>query len=160
MKLFKILLIIVFILLAVSTALYFIVKSVPDKNPPKPIFLAEVGKCDGSIDKRFCGKLLQRAFGIGSSMEPTMSDGDGTYNEYKVKAEVNDIVSFYCTKPDCYEGATHKGSMVKRLVKIRDDGAWWVEGDNKSTSFDSRHFGWLLPSDTADEWVVDPQSIK
>ncbi|MGK7946943.1 MAG: S26 family signal peptidase, partial [Microcystaceae cyanobacterium] len=35
--------------------------------------------------------------------------------------------------------------LIKRIVSIREDGACFLQGDNKAQSTDSRSFGWVQP---------------
>ncbi len=97
-------------------------------------------------------------FGSGSSMEPTLHDGDVSisYSSHH-SPKVGDIISFYC--PECdrknkistcdKDGCSeqNRSNLTKRLIRIDDKGCYWVEGDNKKHSWDSRNFGWLCPSD-------------
>lgn len=83
----------------------------------------------------------------GNSMYPTMKDGQ-IYNEYKAEPSEGDIVAFDCLKPEAKDG------YIKRLIEIREDGAWWVLGDNREHSYDSSEYGWILPSERSDVWVV------
>lgn len=34
-------------------------------------------------------------------------------------------------------------NLLKRIIKV-ENGSYWVEGDNKKDSYDSRRFGWVL----------------
>ena len=90
---------------------------------------------------------------IGNSMYPTLKDGK-TYTEYRINPKVDDIIDFVCSKPECYQGKSGSNHFVKRLIKIREDGAFWVLGDNREHSYDSSEYGWILPSEISDIWVI------
>lgn len=88
----------------------------------------------------------------GESMEPTFHNGDRLFSNFFDTPEINDVIIF-----DCLSKCTNDGNLItliKRLDKINDQGCYWVEGDNKNHSFDSRNYGWLCPSDIAFARVV------
>lgn len=93
--------------------------------------------------------------GVGSSMEPTIKDGQGIIIDMATEPRVGDIVAFGCIDACYYEGYYQKEQgFMKRLIKIREDGAWWVEGDNKENSWDSNDYGWILPHQRTNVGVV------
>jgi signal peptidase I len=100
---------------------------------------------------------LRVSSGEGASMQPTIKEGM-VLKQFKKQAKEGDIISFECTKTDCLldkYGRNHPGFIQKRLVKIREDGAYWVEGDNKNISYDSTEYGWILPSERKDVRVIE-----
>lgn len=84
---------------------------------------------------------LLRVVVSGSSMEPTLSDGDWLLCRFLASTEkvrAGDVV--VARRPDRPELL-----VVKRAVR-REPGGWWVEGDNAAASDDSRLFG-AVPDD-------------
>jgi hypothetical protein len=81
----------------------------------------------------------------GPSMYPTIVTGQPfELDHYKLPQE-GDIISFSCfNKCNREDFRTASGEMIltKRLTKINGD-CYWIEGDNKEESFDSRDFGWV-----------------
>lgn len=81
----------------------------------------------------------------GPSMYPTIITGQPfELDSFKLPKE-GDIISFSCfNKCNREDFKTANGEMIltKRLTKIQG-GCYWVEGDNKENSFDSRDFGWI-----------------
>lgn len=72
----------------------------------------------------------------GSSMEPTLSEGDWLLCRFLSstdRIEEGDVV--VARRPDRPELL-----VVKRVVR-REHGGWWLEGDNAAASDDSRVFG-------------------
>jgi signal peptidase I len=119
-----------------------------DKEVVKTVEVKEV------VKDRFAGAKIQKIQGVGNSMLPTLADGQ-IYYGYKIEPQEGDIIAFNSTK--YLEGVKQKdlgGGAVKRLIKTREDGAYWVLGDNRSISHDSGDFGWILPSEISDIWVV------
>lgn len=81
----------------------------------------------------------------GKSMEPTFYDGDTLVVNFFSTPRVDDIVVF-----DCFSKCNSTGKLevlTKRITRIDENGCYWVEGDNKDFSRDSRTFGNLCPSD-------------
>ena len=80
----------------------------------------------------------------GPCMDPTLKSGQPfELDSFKVPEE-GDIISFSCFKK-CIEGGTASNGekiLTKRLIKKEGD-CFWVEGDNKGNSYDSRTFGWI-----------------
>jgi len=70
---------------------------------------------------------------VGPSMEPYLRNGDVHLVALRARVKAGDAVLL--SHPDRPELLT-----VKRIVR-RDDDGWWVEGDNRDESTDSRHFG-------------------
>jgi nickel-type superoxide dismutase maturation protease len=84
---------------------------------------------------------LLRVVVSGSSMEPTLSDGDWLLCRFLSstdRLERGDVV--VARRPDRPELL-----VVKRVVRRERDG-WWLEGDNAEASDDSRLFG-VVPDD-------------
>jgi nickel-type superoxide dismutase maturation protease len=84
---------------------------------------------------------LLRVVVSGSSMEPTLSDGDWLLCRFLSstdRLEEGDVV--VARRPDRPELL-----VVKRVVRRERDG-WWLEGDNAEASDDSRLFG-VVPDD-------------
>jgi signal peptidase I len=81
--------------------------------------------------------------GSGPSMKPTLSDETLQMGTYSFTPKPGDIISFNCVADKCGD----EYIIQKRIIKINNDGCFWVEGDNKEESFDSRDFGWLCPSE-------------
>lgn len=99
------------------------------------------------IKDRFSGLTPAHVTVEGESMNPTLTNGV-KYEIYKeVTPQEGDIISFSSPK-------FFSGGAIKRLIKIREDGAWWVLGDNRGISHDSGDFGWILPSERFNVWVV------
>lgn len=80
--------------------------------------------------------------GSGSSMEPTLFDGDELVVDTKREVVENDIIVF-----DCLSCPWIDEALTKRVQKIDEHGCFWVVGDNPSSSFDSKDFGWLCEDD-------------
>jgi len=81
----------------------------------------------------------------GRSMEPAYHDGQNVIvNFLKKNPTVGDVVVFDCFSK-CHNG--DEQTLIKRVVTISESGDFWVEGDNKDYSYDSRKYGWLSPDD-------------
>ncbi len=84
---------------------------------------------------------MLRVVVAGSSMEPTLSDGDWLLCRFLSSverlAEGDVVVARRPDRPDLL--------VVKRVVR-REPGGWWLEGDNAAASDDSRLFG-IVPDD-------------
>lgn len=82
--------------------------------------------------------------GDGSSMEPTLQDGDEIVVNSSRKPQPGDIIVF-----KCYDKCTQFPGeiMTKRLDQINENGCLWVLGDNREVSYDSRAFGALCADD-------------
>lgn len=81
-------------------------------------------------------------------MEPTFQTGDVLVVDKTAKPRENDIIVFDCKK--CQDTDLEEGNiMTKRVMRIDEKGCFWVEGDNKEVSYDSRQkeVGWLCPGD-------------
>lgn len=88
----------------------------------------------------------------GDSMLPTIPEERTCHYLDKREPRVGDIISFDCLDDFCdpnhMDGGPVDGEM-KRLTQIRlKDGkpCYWVEGDNKKVSYDSRYHG-CIPED-------------
>lgn len=66
----------------------------------------------------------------GDSMEPSFHNGQWLIVNRISQPKVGDVVVFRFGNTE----------LLKRIIKPVDDG-WWVEGDNKDHSTDSRSFG-------------------
>jgi len=66
----------------------------------------------------------------GNSMEPNFHDGQVVIINKLAKPGVGDVVVFKYGNAD----------LLKRIIRPEEEG-WWVEGDNKEFSTDSRSFG-------------------
>ena len=66
----------------------------------------------------------------GDSMEPNFHDGQWLVINKITKPRIGDVVVFKYGDMD----------LLKRVIHPEGDG-WWVEGDNKEQSTDSRSFG-------------------
>ncbi len=76
---------------------------------------------------------LTRVRIVGPSMESALRNGDWVLVRRTSRFRVGDVaVMAHPSRPDLL--------VVKRLVR-RDEGGWWVLGDQLAASHDSRHFG-------------------
>jgi len=77
----------------------------------------------------------------GDSMAPTYRSGDWLVVRWKGPFRANQVV--------VVEREDHPGVfLIKRLLRI-EGGRYWVEGDNKSLSTDSRVWGAITPEEIA-----------
>ncbi|GEM_PF-1633514 len=124
------------------------------------LFLIVAGLIINKIfqDKKY-QESLQYFVGKGASMEPTILDGEEIVTDPNQKPEINDIIVFKCEK--CKIGQDDIDILTKRLLKINKEGCYWVEGDNKVKSYDSRDFDWLCQADIEFLGTVIPSdSVK
>lgn len=69
---------------------------------------------------------------VGESMVPGLGPGAIILLGSGRHLEVGDVITF-----------KHQGhEKIKRITRLSDE-AVFVEGDNKASSTDSRHFGWI-----------------
>ena len=70
------------------------------------------------------------------SMEPFLKEGDEIIVKKYIftKPKIGDIIIFRHSTPPFI--------FIKRVLKIKDSN-YWVEGDNKNKSFDSRSFSYI-----------------
>ena len=66
----------------------------------------------------------------GDSMEPNLHDGQWLIINRVSRPKVGDVVGFRYGNTE----------LIKRIIRPEGD-SWWVEGDNKEQSTDSRSFG-------------------
>lgn len=85
----------------------------------------------------------------GISMEPTIHDPETVRYDPEKNPQENDIIIFNCLVEKC-----NGKYLIKRVINIDTAGNYWVEGDNKAHSTDSRKYGWLSPSDISISGVV------
>jgi len=102
-------------------------------------------------DKKY-EESLEHFVGEGRSMEPTIQEGEKIVADPNAKPEVNDIIVFSCEKCKVERGDVD--ILTKRVLGINKKGCYWVEGDNKANSHDSRNFGWLCLDDIIFHGVV------
>lgn len=83
----------------------------------------------------------------GPSMTPTILSGQSFELDAYVLPKEGDIISFSCFNKcnnEAFKVASGEMILTKRLIKINENGnCYWVEGDNKDHSYDSRDFGWI-----------------
>lgn len=87
--------------------------------------------------------------GKGRSMSPTIGKNDVSVSIPFLfsSPKIGDIFSFICNEK-CDGGRySDIDTTTKRIIDINENGCYWVEGDNKEKSYDSRDFGWLCPED-------------
>ncbi len=80
--------------------------------------------------------VVRRPFPVevsGASMRPTLEPGEYLVAVRRRPRPGDLVVVEHPARPG-YE-------MVKRAIRIDDEGHWWVEGDDPAMSTDSRHFG-------------------
>jgi nickel-type superoxide dismutase maturation protease len=70
----------------------------------------------------------------GTSMNPTLKDGEAVLVDRAAKIEVGDIV----VAKHPFE---QNSEVVKRVERINERGHYFLMGDNLQDSNDSRHFG-------------------
>jgi len=84
--------------------------------------------------------LLSRFKISGHSMEPTLFEGQtvlvSSIPFFFSKTKTGDIVAFKKAEK----------VFIKRIAKT-DKGKYFVSGDNKKDSMDSKRFGWILKKD-------------
>ena len=90
--------------------------------------------------------------GVGSSMEPALFDGDTLWVDPDEIPSERDIIVFSCLSCDPSQSSE---TMTKRVYDINETGCYWLLGDNRETSHDSRNFGWLCEDDMELHGVVE-----
>ena len=70
----------------------------------------------------------------GQSMEPFCREGDFIFVNKFLDLKEGDIAVMRHPLTSRF--------LLKRIIKKRDE-SYWIEGDNKLASFDSRLFGWV-----------------
>ncbi len=95
-------------------------------------------------DKKY-QESLQYFNGEGASMELTILNGEEIKADPNQEPEIDDVIVFKCEK--CKIGKNDIDILTKRLLKINRHDCYWIEGDNKERSYDSRNFGWLCPGE-------------
>jgi signal peptidase I len=80
----------------------------------------------------------------GPSMEPTLHSGEYVTADKSRPIKTNDIIVFE------YNDKIY----IKRIIKMKDN-CFWVEGDNKENSEDSRELGWICQPDIKYYGVVE-----
>ena len=70
----------------------------------------------------------------GTSMNPTLRDGEMVLVDRKAEIEVGDIVV-------ARHPIEQDSEVVKRVQRINDRGHYYLVGDNLDDSTDSRHYG-------------------
>lgn len=81
----------------------------------------------------------------GRSMEPTLVDGQKVNLDIYKELTIGDVIIFKCFSKCDRDGV--EIVLVKRLIEINEQGCYWIEGDNKNHSYDSRNYGWLCSED-------------
>lgn len=97
-------------------------------------------------------------------MYPTYRDGEDVVIRKFNTPKINDVIVLDCLSK-CSAGVSVikrdslpeplSRTLIKRIIKINSKGCYWVEGDNRNYSTDSREYGWLCPSDIRVEGVVE-----
>lgn len=70
----------------------------------------------------------------GTSMNPTLKDGETVLVDRAAKIEIGDIVV-------AKHPIEQRSEVVKRIERINERGHYFLVGDNLEDSNDSRHFG-------------------
>ncbi len=70
----------------------------------------------------------------GSSMNPTLKDGEVIVVDRGAPVEVGDIVV-------AKHPVEQTGEIIKRVARVSERGTYFLVGDNPDDSHDSRHFG-------------------
>lgn len=70
----------------------------------------------------------------GTSMNPTLRDGEVVLVDREAKIEVGDIVV-------ARHPVEQTSEVVKRVASINERGHFYLVGDNRDDSEDSRHYG-------------------
>lgn len=93
---------------------------------------------------------------LDDSMSPSISEGDfvilNQFVYYYRKPRIGDVVICRNLKEE--------RDIVKRIIKVDDENnRYWIEGDNKEKSIDSREFGWIKRSKILGKvWIVRRKS--
>lgn len=100
------------------------------------------------------GERARRVRITGRSMEPTLREGDWTLFRYYPEGMTKRALERAIGKVVIVKRAVAPELLtVKRLTKVLDTG-YWVEGDNKEASTDSRHYLTLAPEEIVGLFVL------
>ena len=81
----------------------------------------------------------------GESMKPTIENGSSVLI-HPDSAEIGDIVVFECYSSECRYPGDNGGVLIKRVTQ-KQGNCFYLEGDNRLKSWDSRSYGWLCDDD-------------
>ena len=68
-------------------------------------------------------------------MEPALFTGDVVFASSLLRVKQGDIAVLQDPQDSCR-------LLLKRILRLNSHG-YWVQGDNKEASYDSRSFGWV-----------------
>lgn len=91
-------------------------------------------------------------------MLPTIHPGQEITVKPFVTPGQGDIVEIRWTETGMEQTGFGAQWVVKRVTQVDEEGCWWLEGDNKDASYDSRAYGWICREDISYFGVVT--SIK
>src|SRR3954453_18809107 len=97
---------------------------------------APLGRSETTVPDPTLGDV-KRLYGVaavrGRSMEPTLRDGDLVVTRRDAVVRPGDVV--------VAEFLARAGHLVVKRAVRREDGGWWLEGDNAALTDDSRTYG-------------------